>query len=193
MAQISICGTLDRGRDSSCTTETVQKYYQQFVLINHSDIDKSTIVRQLPGALTPDKYNISFSLKTGKTGYSFKLDEGGRQIFGTADKTRNETAGIRYNHKFNMAIRGYNEEFKAILNSLDKGSYVVMAQLKNDEVEVYGFENGLTTADYSLDIMNNGGSAVLVLQSDENSLETTLPLHFKSLDPNADFNSNFAN
>jgi hypothetical protein len=192
MAEFSICGTLSQGLDQACVTGTVKKYYQQFVVINHNDINKATIVYGLPTLLTPNVYNVAFSLKVGKTGYAFKGDEGGRNISITAEKTRDENAGVQYNHKLNFTLKSTSEKIKAIMNSFDKGRYVVAGQLMNGDVEIIGLENGLSSGDYTYDIQANG-TTVLMLQSDENSLESTLPLHFKSTDPNADFDAEFAN
>jgi hypothetical protein len=193
MAEISICGTLGQGLDQACVTGLVKKYYQQFVVINHNDINKSSIIYSLPSLATPNVYNVAFSLKTGKIGYAFKADEGGRGVSITAEKTRDEVAGVQYMHKLNYTVKSTSERIKSILNSFDKGRYVVAAQLMNGDVEIIGLENGLSSGDYTYDMQGANGATVLMLQSDETGLESTLPLHFKSTDPNADFDAEFAN
>lgn len=193
MAVPSICGTLGQGIDQACLTNIVKKYYQQMVVINKADINPATVSYNLPSLATPSDYNISFDLKIGKTGYLFKAIESNRTLSGMAEKTTSETVGVQYAHKVNYTVLSTSQSIKAILNSFDKGKYVVALQLLNGDVEIYGFENGLSSADYTYDIQGTGGATVLVLESKENEFESTLPLHFKSADPNADFDSLFAN
>lgn len=193
MAIASICGTLGQGIDQACLTNIVKKFYQQMVVINKIDINPATVVYQLPTLATPTAYNIFFELKIGKSGFLFKGIEANRTLSGMAEKSTGENIGSQYAHKVNYTILSASEQIKSILNSFDKGKYVVALQLLNGDVEVYGFENGLSSADYTYDIQGAGGATVLVLESKESEFESTLPLHFKSADPNADFDSLFAN
>ena len=81
------------------------------------------------------------------------------------------------------------------MDKLDRGRYVIAVQLSDGTVEVYGYENGLSTGDYTYDIQEGGGGSLIILQSDENAQEGTLPLVYKS-NPvgteDADFNEQFA-
>jgi len=193
MAISSICATLNNGLDFTCISNNPRKYYQQLVLINSTDIDTTTIIKQILDTPTC-KHNITFQLKTGKTGYRLSLPENGGSIFGSFDKTTNELTGSpQYIHKVNYAVVGISEDVKCFLRSLDKGSFVVVGQLKDGTVEVYGIDNGLQNADYTFDIVGGNGGTAIVLQSLEQSPESQIPFVYTSLDPNADFDSNFAN
>lgn len=190
MAVLSICALLTQGQDNSCPTDVTRKYYQQIVVINHSDIDKSTIVKTVNNT----SFKVAFSLKTGKTGYLFSGSEAGSSYSGMFEKTTNELTGQpQYAHKVNYVGVGLSEAQKATLNQLDRGNFVVACQAKNGVVEIYGLDNGLINGDYTYDIQGGNGGSALVLQSDKKSLEPYIPYVYSSADPEADFDSLFAN
>jgi hypothetical protein len=197
MANLSVCAELKQGFDFACVTDTVRKYYQQIVIINFIDIDRSTVVKT--NTTTPScAFNVAFKLKTGKTGYAIIGAETGSSISGMYDKTTNELTGQPdYVHKINYVSVGVSEAVKCVLNSLDRGSFVVACQLKNGLVEIYGIDNGVRNADYSYDIQGGNGGSAIVMQSDEKSPEALAPMIYKptapSLSAGADFDSLFAN
>ena len=80
------------------------------------------------------------------------------------------------------------------MDKLDHGRFVVALQLTDGTVEIYGWENGLSTADYTFDLVEGGGGSLIVLQSDDTAQESMLPLVYKPQalgDANADFNEQF--
>ena len=190
MAVASICDIVGQNFAQGCSNDFVSKYYQQIVLINKSDINPSTIIKD---TTTPGAYNVFFALKTGKKGYRFTGNESNRSISGVTEKTKDAVAGVRYNHKVNYTIYSTSQEIKRLFKAFDKGLFVAALQLTNGEVEIYGLDNGLISGDYTLDVSGTKGATALVFQSDEESLENNLPYTFKSADPNANFDVEFAN
>ena len=196
MAITSLCGTLKNGQDASCVAPA-RRFYQQAVIINKSDIDPATVVLSVPAVDSEEcEYNVSFSLKSGKTGLRFTGPESGSSYKGYFDKTNSDLGFPQYKHNAQLLIVGSTEEAKCILDSLSKGKYVVVFQFTDGTVEVYGFENGLTTGDFTYDVQEGGGGTAIVLSSLDIAPENYVPLVYKSLVPdgeNADFDSNFDN
>lgn len=196
MAVASICGTLKNGQDASCVAPA-RRFYQQAVIINKSDIDPESVVLSVPTAEAPDcLYNVQFSLKEGKTGLRFTGPESGSSYKGYFDKSLSDLGFAQYIHNAQILVVGSTEEAKCILDSLSKGKYVVVYQFTDGTVEVYGFENGLTTGDFTYDVQEGGGGTAIVLSSLETAPENYVPLVYKSSvegGETADFDSNFDN
>lgn len=195
MAVISSCAELHLGQDTSCASLT-KKYYQQAVLINKADIESYEIVKSDPSAPTYEcKYHVTFTLKEGKTGYRFTGPNGGNAYFGNYDKSRNDLSYPQYLHRVQILVAGATEQAKCILDSLDKGNFVAAMQLMDGTVEVYGIENGMSSADYTYDLQANGGATAIPIQSADETQENNIPLVYKSETEGgeaADFDSNFA-
>src|SRR5690606_14160736 len=193
MAIQSLCAKLFNGLDVSCDAP-VRKYYQQAVIINKSDIDDYTIT--LPNAETEEcNYKVAFELKAGTTGYRILGAEAGSSFYGSTDKSRSDLGYAQYIHNVGILVAGVTEEVKCILDSLDKGSFVVALQLKDGTVEIYGIVNGLTTGDYSYNIQEGGGGTQIILSSLEDAPESNLPLIYESAVPGQeteDFDDAFA-
>lgn len=196
MATTSLCGTLKNGQDASCIAPA-RRFYQQAVLINLTDIDQSTVVVSVPTAEDPDcVYNVQFSLKDGKTGFRFVGPEAGSSYKGYFDKSRSDIGFTQYVHNAQILVVGSTEEAKCILDSLSKGKYAVAYQFTDGTVEIYGFQNGLTTGDFTYDVQEGGGGVAVILSSLETAPENLVPLVYKSLVPGSeteDFDSNFDN
>lgn len=196
MAVASICGTLKNGQDASCIAPA-RRFYQQAVVINKSDIDTETVVLSVPTAEDPEcAYSVKFSLKEGKTGLRFTGPESGSTYKGYFDKTTSDLGYAQYKHNAQILVVGSTEEAKCILDSLSKGKYVVAYQFTDGTVEIYGFENGLTTGDFTYDVQEGGGGTAIVLSSLDIAPENYVPLVYKSTpsgSENADFDSNFDN
>lgn len=198
MATQSVCATLLAGQDSTCEAPK-RRYYQQAVIIPKADIDATTVVIDKTDyeAVTPTcKYTVTFGLKEGKTGFKFIGPSNGSNFFGTFDKTNSDLGFNQYKHNANILIVGASEAAKCILEGLDKGSYVVAYQFTDGTVEIYGFENGLSTVDYTYDPQGGGGGSAIVLSSNDVAPENYLPLIYKSLTlggEEADFDTAFEN
>lgn len=194
MATASICGSLISGLSADCKAG-VRKFYQQACVINKADIDIYTIEdpNTTPGTCA---YKVSFELKVGKTGYKFTGPEAGTTFFGSYDKSRSDLGYAQYSHQVGILVSGISEDVNCILDALDKGSYVVALQLTDGTVVIYGFENGLSTGDYSYNVQEGGGGTQIILQSLDTAPERLLPLIYEPAtggDANADFDSCFDN
>lgn len=194
MAITSVCGSLKNGQDASCTPP-VRRFFQQAVLINKADIDTFTI--STPTLEDPAcKYTVEFSLKAGKTGYRFTGPEGGSSYKGYFDKSTSDLGFPQYKHNAQILVIGSDEESKCILDALSKGKLIAVYQFTDGTVEVYGFQNGLSTGDYTYDVQEGGGGTAVVLSSLDIAPENLVPLVYKSAvegGEGADFDSNFEN
>lgn len=193
MAVTSLCAKLVNGSGDNCIAPA-RKYFQQAVIINHTDIDTKTISLPDPDTGACD-YKIVFALKAGTTGYRIVGPEAGSSFYGSFDKTRSDLGYPQYIHNVGILITGITEADKCILNSLDKGSFVVALQSKDGTVEIYGANNGLTTGDYTYNIQEGGGGTQVILSSVEDAPEGNLPLVYESSVPGqetVDFDDAFA-
>ena len=193
MANTAICAELDGVVDLSCIRTLVKKYFQEIVIINFNDIDRTASVINQAGALCD--YSLPLTLKAGKKGVMLKLPENGNTIRGSFAKTTDDNGFVQYLHTVQILVNGVSKENKCILDKLDRGRYVVAAQLADGTVEIYGFQNGLTTGDYTYDLVEGGGGVKIPLQSKDSEQETLLPMVYKSAVPgseNADFNEQFS-
>jgi len=198
MAEQSVCAQLLTGQDSACTP-LKRRYFQQAVVMNKSDIDATTVVIEKTDYDLPTpvcKYNVAFSLKEGKTGYKFIGPANGSNFSGAFNKATSDLGFPQYIHTANLLLVGATEAAKCILESLDKGSYVVAYQFTDGTVEIYGMEHGLSTGDYTYDVQAGGGGSAIILSSNELAPENYLPMIYKSGTPGgeeADFDSAFEN
>lgn len=198
MAIIPLCARLANGQDAACVA-LKRKYFQQAVLINRTDIDGSTInVQKTDYDTSPYtcSYKVSFDLLPGKTGYRFTGPENGNGYFGRYNKSINDLGIVGYTQEVQMLVVGADEVSKCVLEALDKGSYVVALQFSDGTVEIYGLDNGLSTGDYTYSIAENGGGSLIILSSNENTPENSLPFVYVSStqgNENEDFDTEFEN
>jgi len=186
---MSLCDKLRQGFQLDCESLT-RKYYQQVVLVNRQDVNNKLIqVALIQGDNYTCRHRVSFDLKTGKTGFRFTGDEKSKVIYPSFDKTDNN--GIpQYAHNINIIIAGIQESEKCLIKQLDYGDYFAAIQLYNGLVEIYGFEYGLSTKNYSYNIQSNSGGGILTLSSLADSLEDEPPFIYDGLI--SDFDNNFS-
>ena len=194
MANNSICSELTGNIDLSCVRNFPKKYYQEAVFINLNDIDRvNSKLGDLKGATC--EYTVQMVLKSLKKGTQIKLPETGSAIKGFYAKSKTDNGFVEYLHQVQFLMLGASSDTKCKMDKLDHGRYVVALQLTDGTVEIYGWEQGLTTADYTYDIQEGGGGSLIVLQSDEKAKESMIPLVYKPAasngDSNADFNEQF--
>jgi len=200
------CEKLRAGLDLSCGN-IVKKYYQQAVLVNREDVLNKLILTSTVSI--NDVYNcrhkVSFNLKTGKTGFLFSASENSSSIFGVVEKS--VVQGVpQYSHSVTILVLGVSQSVKCVLKQLDYADYFVVLQLYDGTVEIYGFEFGMTTDNYTFDPMNSDGGAIIKLKSLSDALEDELPFIYEgnSTDfdnlfgnvtfvPSGDFNNDFSN
>lgn len=194
MANTAICAEITGEIDLSCIRNLAKKYFQEVVIINFNDIDRTASV--VGNFDTLCDYTVQMVLKSGKKGVMFKIPETSGSIFGTAAKTTADVTGLpQYLHLVQILAMGIKSEIKCLLDKLGRGKFVVAAQLADGTVEIYGWENGLSTGDFTIDIAGGGGASVVPLQSKDTEQESMLPLIYKPQtggDANADFNEQFA-
>lgn len=189
------CERIKDGLDMSCGGFN-KKYAQQVVIVNRSDVEFKVVYTPQTEITAKDvcRYRVYFKLLDGATGYRFTMNQNAAAIFGTAEKTVEE--GIpQYMHVVNMALLGVSEENKCILSRLDYADYFAALQYGDGVIEVYGFDYGLSTADYVYDPANTGGGALLKLSSESDGLEDELPYIYVSSIPGneiLDFDNLFA-
>ena len=178
MATSNICAELQDGFDLSCIRNLVKKYAQEAVIINYNDIDRAASTTSLVDGVTCD-YTVQLTLKAGKSGVRIKLPGSGNSIKGFTAKSKTDNGFVQYLHQVQILATGVTAAQKCILDKLDHGSYVIALQATDGTVEIYGFQNGLTTGDYTLDLVEGGGATLIPLQSDETAQEDFLPLVYK--------------
>jgi hypothetical protein len=189
------CIKLYSGQDVSCRSN-YKKYYQSVVLVNKSDVESfvinSTIGSEIGTGFTNYLHRIRFSLFAGKTGYLFRGQPNGSGYFATFSKETDDNIP-QYIHSIQLPIFGAKESTKVLLKTLDLANYFGAVQFTDGTVEIYGFENGLTTDDYDFDLQNNGGGSFITLISPENGMEDEPPYIYVPLDgdANTDFNNLF--
>jgi hypothetical protein len=189
------CAKLFRGQDISCQSN-YKKYYQQVVLVNKDDVEsfviKATISADGSVGFSDYYHRIRFSLKAGKTGYLFRGQPNGNGYYALFSKELDENIP-QYIHTVQLPIFGAKETTKILLKTLDLAKYFAAIQYMDGTVEIYGFENGLTTDDYDFDLQNNGGGSFITLTSPESGMEDEPPYIYVPLtgSANEDFNNLF--
>lgn len=190
------CFKLIKGQNSACDSY-VRKYYQQVVLINKDDVDSYLILNPTSYYIGERdsrfmcRYSIAFQLKEKKKGIRYTATEKGNVINGFFSKRERE--GIpQYKHSVQIPLFGVSEDVKCQLHHLDFSEYFAVLQTYDNVIEVFGFENGLEPDDYEFNIQNGGG-AILLLTSREDSLEDMQPLVYRNSTGTEvdDFDNNF--
>lgn len=183
------CARLRQDLDVSCQREA-KKYNQQVVLINRDDVLNKlvSLSRTLPDGTYVCTHRVAFNLKENARGYRFTGNEQGAAMYGSFDKSQVE--GIpQYSHTVNILASGVSEAVKCILKQLDSSDYFAALQYRDGKIEIYGFDYGLTTTNYSYNPQNNDGGGILSLRSLPESLEDEPPYMYDG-NPE-DFDNNF--
>lgn len=190
------CITLKSGADYSCGGFQ-KKYFQQIVLVNKKDVISYNI-QISKESLLPDfnmvdscRHRVRFQLKEGKKGFRYTFPEKGSLVSGSFTKSEDNNR-TEYSHRITLALYGVNEAFKCKLRELDNGNYFGAIQFMDGTVEIYGFEYGLKTNDYTFEPQAFLGGSVIELISDKDALEDEAPLiYFSNGNENEDFNNDF--
>ncbi len=192
---MSVCEKIRAGIDLSCLAPE-RKYFQQCVLVNRSDILNKRIVTS--SETIEGEYicrnRVYFDLIGGRSGFRYTALESGMTVFGLYEKT--VVNGVaQYSHSVNIVLTGVTEETKCLLKNLDGSDYFAALQYYDGTIEIFGFEFGLTSSNYSYDPANLSGGAIIKLNSLGDSLEDEPPFVYKTQTPNMeiiDFDNNFA-
>jgi len=177
------CVKLIKGFNIGCTP-LLRKYYQNVVLINRADVEQESITT------TSDLHRIQFNLLDGKTGYLFNGNENVGLL--NAKWNKREEKGVPfYTHNVDVVVAGTSENIKTLLKQIDNSNYFAAIQFKNGDVEIYGFENGLTSGSYEYAAQSSLGGAVITMSSKFDEYEPPYLYHSNSI--NDDFDGLFAN
>lgn len=175
------CKQLMRGHDISCILPT-RKYYQQIVLVNLDD------VKEVVYDVNDVNHAIAFNLQVGTTGYKYIGNEISNLYSASFSKSTIKGQPL-YNHTVTLPVIGVSIETKLVLKELDLANYFAAIQFRDGTVEIYGFENGLTTQDYTFETQNGLGGSSIVLSS--KFQEEEIPYVY--LGGNDNFDNDFAN
>lgn len=149
------CRQLIREQDISCI-DVQRKYYQQVVLVNLDDVDEI--------AYNEVTHEVLFNLFDGATGYRYMGNENVSLYSASFGKTTKKGQPL-YNHRIDLPIVGVGSTTKLILKELDLANYFGAVQFRDGTVEIYGFDNGLKTSDYTYSAQNGLGGTGLTLES----------------------------
>lgn len=154
------CKRLLSEHDVSCI-DPYRKYYQQLVLVNLEDVNEV--------AINETAHSILFNLVESATGYRYRGNENVALYSASFSKSTSKGQPF-YAHSVNLPIVGVGSTTKAILRELDLSNYFAAIQFKDGTVEIYGFENGLKTSNYTYEAQNGMGGTSITLESkfDEN-------------------------
>lgn len=173
------CKKLINGHDVRCINVD-RKYYQQIVLVNIDDVN------QVAYDLSENNHSISFNLNNGATGYKYIGSDLTSLYSASYSKTVRKGQPL-YNHTLNLPIIGASVQTKLILKNLDLSNYFGVIQFKDGTIEVYGFENGLKTSDYTFEVQNGlGGTGISLISKFE---EENIPYVYSG--SSSDFDNNF--
>lgn len=158
------CKQLLRGQDIRCLSVS-RKYYQQIVLINIDDVN------EVAYDISNVNHSIAFNLKTGTKGYKY-IGSDLTNLYNASFSKSTRKGQPLYSHSINLPIIGVGIETKLILKELDLSNYFAAIQFRDDTIEIYGFENGLKTSDYTFEAQNSlGGTGItLVSKFEEDSI-----------------------
>ncbi len=151
------CKTLMREQDLSCA-DVYRKYYQQIVLVNKEDVNEVVY------NVDEDNHSIIFNLFDGTTGYRYRGNEKASLYSSSFGKSVRKGQPL-YSHSVSLPVVGVGTTTKLILKELDLANYFAAIQFKSGTIEIYGFENGLTTENYNFEAQNGLGGIGLTLNS----------------------------
>ena len=151
------CKQLLRGQDIRCINID-RKYYQQIVLINKDDVN------EVAYSVNDESHAIAFNLVNGATGYKYIGSDLTSLYNASFSKTTRKGQPL-YNHTLNLPVIGVGTTTKLILKELDLSTYFGAIQFRDGTIEIYGFENGLKTNDYTYEVQNGLGGTSITLSS----------------------------
>ena len=167
-----------------CQTD-LKGIYQQVVFIRKSDIDTYSIVSDIIDDIPT--HLIRFALKENEKGFRFDFPQNSTVVTASFDKTFSNGTP-KYSHKITIGIDGVSAVDKWRLKQFDLSQdYFVAIQNMNNIVEIYGFQNGFITDNYTFE--NN-----VVLNLNSPIPESDVPYIYKSLkidDEVYDFDNDF--
>ena len=137
---------LSEGIGFDCGYIPLKGIYNQVVLINFTDIDRSKITRS--GVLLHN-----FQLKEEKRGY---IVEGYKQHF----TGRERYTPNRYTHELDLRVYDFSKKYMDLLEELQRGTFVAVVQTNEHSFnrsgfEVLGYDAGLKLTSLTRDYKEN--------------------------------------
>ena len=173
------CKQLLNGHDIRCLNVD-RKYYQQIVLVNIDDVN------EVAYDVNEVNHSIAFNLVEGATGYKYIGSDLTSLYNASYSKTVRKGQPL-YNHTLDLPIIGASVQTKLILKQLDLSDYFGVIQFRDGTIEIYGFENGLKTSDYTYEVQNGlGGTGISLVSKFE---EDDIPYIYGG--DSSDFDNNF--
>lgn len=174
------CKELLAGHDIRCISVD-RKYYQQVVLVNLDDVD------EVGYDINDTHHSIIFNLKSGATGYKYIGNDISSLYNASFSKSTRKGQPV-YTHNISLPVIGVKVASKLVLKELDLANYFAAVQFRDGTIEIYGFENGLKTNDYTYEAQNGLGGTGIELSS--RYPEDDIPyVYFGGVD---NFNNDFA-
>lgn len=152
-----ICKEIMRGQDVGCLSPS-RKYFQQLVLVNRNSVD------EVAYDVNDANHAILFNLHEGDTGYRYIGNESA-SLYSASFAKSDQRGQPLYTHSVSLPVVGATIESKLVLKGLDLADYFAAIQFRDGTVEIYGFENGLTTRPYDYSVQNGMGGTQLTLSS----------------------------
>lgn len=149
------CKRLIHEHDVSCL-DVHRKYYQQIVLVNLEDVNEKVY--------DEDNHAILFNLVEGATGYRYRGNENVSNYSASFSKSVRKGQPL-YSHSVSLPVVGVATTTKLILKELDLANYFAAIQFRDGTIEIYGFDNGLTTSNYTFEAQNGLGGIGMTLES----------------------------
>lgn len=150
-----VCEKLKEGF-SACNAN-YKRYEQNVMLVNFDNVKSFSI----------DFPEIEIKFNGTPYGYEFKSSENGNVIFGYIEKEETSEGLPEYNHGLRVVLKGVGKKTKEALKKLDFSNYFGIVKYSDGTNEVFGFENGLKTDDYTASPAESGGAFVIPLISYE--------------------------
>jgi len=154
------CFNLLYNRDYTCKAYK-RKYLQKIVLVRDTDVSTYKVYNDEVGS-GRCLINIEFTAPSTLKVLSYNANA--NIVFGSFDKSiKNDL--VQYKHKVQLSVFDVSQQAKVVLRSLDNAKYFALLMYENGVIEVYGFHNGLRTANYEYNPANNSGGGWITLES----------------------------
>lgn len=177
---MGLCEDILNGYNSGCENNQ-RRFVQKIVLLNKSDILEYKILKSrldINGGLNID-HSIYFRLKDGKKGISVTNIHNGYNVNGTWDFSENDYSQ-NYTHSIKFITTGYNDSLAYFLSVINTALYFATLCMSDGTVLVFGFDNGLHSSSYKVDLQGANGVTQITLQTGKNEEEYNAPFIYQS-------------
>jgi len=121
----------------------------------------------------------------------FRAFETGQLLGASFSKSKDGGLPV-YNHKCELPVVGTSQSVKILLKQLDTSDVFAAIQCRNGDIEIYGFDNGLESSDYSYNIQSGFGGSVVEMKSIEAEYQPPYLYYSAQNNETEDFDNLFA-